>query len=168
VPFEATVFCETVFLLSGCVNVTLFCTCRQILPPESVVLLKRTISKPKPIETLQPVSDTASAESDPYYAASATIVGYGFSEKYKYKQEPQTLQYDLERGTASNTASVASSASVPYEHTVAPLQIRKTARYPRPPSLILPRPRINSADGDETYDHPEGQSGEDFNGSHRR
>ncbi|GAW05538.1 hypothetical protein LENED_007401 [Lentinula edodes] len=52
VSFEETVFCETVFLLSGCVNVTLFCTCRQILPPKSLVLLKRSISKPKPIQRL--------------------------------------------------------------------------------------------------------------------
>ncbi|KAJ3761828.1 hypothetical protein EV360DRAFT_37049 [Lentinula raphanica] len=147
VSFEETVFCETVYLLSGCVNVTLFCTCRQILPPQSVVLLKRSISKPKPIERVEAPSNV-SPESDPYYASSitTTVVGYGFD---KSSQEGHDM--DLEKGT-TNTMSVAmsessSGVSIPYEHTVAPLQIRKSVRQNRPPSVIIP-----SHDLDDVYD----------------
>ncbi|KAF5388860.1 hypothetical protein D9757_005642 [Collybiopsis confluens] len=155
VSFEGTVFCEAVFLLSGIVNVTLFCTCRQILPPESVVLLKRSISKPKPIED-SPVPDNASQDSDPYYAASETVIGYGFSEKYK--EYGQDVAADLERGSTLHRASVvtsesSSAISIPYEHTVAPLQIRKTLRHPRPPSVIVPVRRINSLGEVEEIDY---------------
>ncbi|KAJ7037317.1 hypothetical protein C8F04DRAFT_1093287 [Mycena alexandri] len=52
VPFEVTIFCDTVFLLSGIVNVTLFTTTRRILPAGSVKLPtfrmdKRAISRPQ-------------------------------------------------------------------------------------------------------------------------
>ncbi|KAJ3749257.1 hypothetical protein DFH05DRAFT_1389707 [Lentinula detonsa] len=164
VSFEETVFCETVFLLSGCVNVTLFCTCRQILPPQSVVLLKRSISKPKPMERVEASSDAVSPESDPYYASSitTTVVGYGFD-----KTSQQGHDVDLEKGTTSSTMSVAmsegsSGVSVPHEHIAAPLQIRKSVRHPRPPSVIIP-----SREFDDVYDtysggQPDVRSG-DFN-----
>ncbi|KAJ7787921.1 hypothetical protein B0H14DRAFT_2951281 [Mycena olivaceomarginata] len=52
VPFDVTIFCDTVFLLSGIVNVTLFTTTRRILPPGSIKLPrfrvdKRAISRPQ-------------------------------------------------------------------------------------------------------------------------
>jgi len=167
VPFEATVFCETVFLLAGCINVTLFCTCRQILPPESVTLLKRSISRPKPIN-FQPASDSTSMESDPYYAASATMTvgGYGFSNKYK--QGDQDSESDVEKGTVSSRISRGSSNVS--ELTVTPPQIRRSWRRNRPPSVIVPIRRINSATGEveEVYndgDHLQARNG-DLNDLH--
>ncbi|KAJ4483678.1 hypothetical protein J3R30DRAFT_3731812 [Lentinula aciculospora] len=161
VSFEETVFCETVFLLSGCVNVTLFCTCRQILPPQSMVLLKRSISKPKPIERAEP-SDANSPESDPYYASSIStnVVGYGFD-----KSSQDGHDVDLEKGTNSNRMSVASNegssgVSVPYEQTVAPLQIRKSVRHPRPPSVIIPSRELNDVYDMYSGGHPEVRSTE--------
>ncbi|KAJ7500658.1 hypothetical protein B0H11DRAFT_1800569 [Mycena galericulata] len=52
VPFEVTIFCDMVFLLSGIVNVTLFTTTRRILPSGSVRLPgfridKHAISRPQ-------------------------------------------------------------------------------------------------------------------------
>ncbi|KAJ7023757.1 hypothetical protein C8F04DRAFT_1133575 [Mycena alexandri] len=52
VPFEVTIFCDTVFLLSGIVNVTLFTTTRRILPAGSIKLPRfrvdeRVISRPQ-------------------------------------------------------------------------------------------------------------------------
>jgi hypothetical protein len=37
VPFQVTVFCDTIFLLSGLVNVILFTTTRRVLPPQSLM-----------------------------------------------------------------------------------------------------------------------------------
>jgi len=37
VPFAATIFADTVFLLSGTINVTLFITTRRVLPPQSII-----------------------------------------------------------------------------------------------------------------------------------
>jgi hypothetical protein len=153
VPFEEIVFCETVYLLSGCIKVIIFCTSRQILPPESVL---RSVSNPKPIEPVEPDHDSDSTSDahyapDPYYEPSVTVVGYGFSEKYKEEG------FDLEGGTTSKTVSIgmmshsSAGASIPYEHTVTPLQIRKTVRRPRPPSVLVPNRRINSAGGVENF-----------------
>jgi len=145
VSFEATVFCETVFLLSGCVNVTLFCTCRQILPPESVTLLKRSISKPKPIN-IQPVSDSTSMEPDPYYAASVTVTAVGYGSSDKYKQGDQDSGYDVEKGLVlshSTWMSRDSSSSGASGHTVTPPHKQTSGRRNRPPSVIIPIHQIN-------------------------
>ncbi|KII92027.1 hypothetical protein PLICRDRAFT_172183 [Plicaturopsis crispa FD-325 SS-3] len=63
VSFVVTIFCDTVFLLSGTVNVILFVTTRRILPPRSV-LGKWSISKPALLE-----SSTA-ADPDAYYRSA--------------------------------------------------------------------------------------------------
>jgi len=44
VPFPVTIFCDTIYLLSGFVNVVLFSTTRRVLPARSV--LKLVISRP--------------------------------------------------------------------------------------------------------------------------
>jgi len=49
VPFEVTIFCDTVFLLSGVVNVTVFMMTRRILPPNSFKIPNWSTS-PQPIE----------------------------------------------------------------------------------------------------------------------
>ncbi|KAL1941111.1 hypothetical protein VTO73DRAFT_7323 [Trametes versicolor] len=43
VPFAVTIFCDAIFLLSGCVNVALFLTTRRVLPAGSVI--PRSISQ---------------------------------------------------------------------------------------------------------------------------
>jgi len=54
VPFPVTIFCDTVYLLSGTVNVTLFLTTRRVLPPKSIMPGQFSISKPKLVdETIQ-------------------------------------------------------------------------------------------------------------------
>jgi len=162
--FEGTVFCETVILLSGCVNVILFCTTRQILPPESIVLMKRSFSKPKPRQDVEQVSDCFSD------LASVTVVGCGFNEGYKHEgsnrldtgstseetsetvvgygfseihnKAGQTL--DVEKGDILTTES-STDISIP--------PTRKTVRRPRPPSVLVPIRRISSVDGlDQVYD----------------
>jgi len=49
VPFEVTIFCDTVFLLSGVVNVTVFTMTRRILPPDSLKIPKWSLS-PWPVQ----------------------------------------------------------------------------------------------------------------------
>lgn len=150
---------ETVFLLSGCVNVTLFCTCRQILPPKSLVLLKRSISKPKPIQRAAATSVAVSPESDPYYAASitTTVVGYGFDKGH---------DADIEKGSLSDISAPmgegSSRVSDPYEQTVAPLQIRKSVRHPRPPSVIIPNRELDDVYNMYSGGQPDAYTG-DFN-----
>lgn len=53
VPFAATIFCDTVYLLSGLVNVTLFVTTRRVLPPQSIIPRRLVISRPKLIQSTQ-------------------------------------------------------------------------------------------------------------------
>jgi len=168
VSFAGTVFCETVILLSGCVNVVLFCITRQILPPESIILMKRPISKSQPQKDIEQASasilgDTSmtvvECEFIEEYAhedqnldmdsnsdeSSTTIVGYGFSERYQYGgQNPDVA---LEKSTDSNDWMSESSTGVSV------LPTRKTVRRPRPPSVLVPMRRRSSVDGlDQFYD----------------
>lgn len=53
VPFAATIFCDTVYLLSGLVNVTLFVTTRRVLPPQSIIPRGLVISRPKLVQSTQ-------------------------------------------------------------------------------------------------------------------
>ncbi|KAI0047553.1 hypothetical protein FA95DRAFT_1492348, partial [Auriscalpium vulgare] len=62
VPFDVTIFCDTIYLLFGLVNTVLFVTTRRILPPRSVIP-KFLISQPELIETT-----AAAGNDDPYYA----------------------------------------------------------------------------------------------------
>jgi len=67
VPFEVTIFCDTVFLLSGVVNVTVFMMTRRILPPNSFKIPNWSTS-PQPIEesTSEAGSMAHSADSRSY------------------------------------------------------------------------------------------------------
>jgi len=51
VPFAVTIFCDTVFLLSGTVNVILFVTTRRVLPPQSIIPRRLIISRPLTVPT---------------------------------------------------------------------------------------------------------------------
>jgi len=46
VPFQVTIFCDTIFLFAGLVNVTLFITTRRVLPPQSIIG-RFSISRPR-------------------------------------------------------------------------------------------------------------------------
>ncbi|KAJ7232764.1 hypothetical protein B0H12DRAFT_1144763 [Mycena haematopus] len=77
VAFEATIFSDAVFLLSGVVNVTLFTMTRRILPPDSFKIPKWTISNPQPIPEY-----TIEAGPDSYYQSSGT-----YAESYEEKEK---------------------------------------------------------------------------------
>jgi len=47
VPFGVTIFCDTIYLLSGAVNAILFTATRRILPPKSIIPGRFVISHPK-------------------------------------------------------------------------------------------------------------------------
>lgn len=66
VPFGVTIFADTVFLLSGTVNVILFSTTSRILPPKSIIPGRFVISQPKLIE--EPVAEDPEA----YYRHHST------------------------------------------------------------------------------------------------
>lgn len=67
VPFGVTVFCDTIYLLSGTTNVVLFSITRRILPPRSIIP-KFLISKPKLVES----TAVMSSDADPYYGSYAS------------------------------------------------------------------------------------------------
>ncbi|KAF7315258.1 Git3 domain-containing protein [Mycena indigotica] len=81
VPFGVTVFSAAVFLLSGIVNVTLFCATRRILPPESFKIPKWKISAPKEIPALE-----FNPGQDSYYQNSGTYAS-SMDEKEKLPSE---------------------------------------------------------------------------------
>ncbi|KAF8142550.1 hypothetical protein K438DRAFT_680534 [Mycena galopus ATCC 62051] len=80
VPFEVTVFCDTVFLLSGIVNVTVFMMTRCILPPDSFKVPKWSSSRPESISEY-----TMQAGPNPFYTSSGT-----YPESYGAKQNIYT------------------------------------------------------------------------------
>jgi hypothetical protein len=102
VPFEATIFCDTVFLLSGTVNVILFTSTRRILPPESIIP-KSTISRPKPVIT--------TFENDPeaYYRST---------DPAEQKETPTSIFKRAE----SYVSEAGSEGSLPIEHGQEPMQ----------------------------------------------
>jgi len=168
VSFAGTVFCETVILLSGCANVVLFCITRQILPPESIVLMKRPIFKSQPQKDIEQCSasilddnsitvveceliegyahddqnldmDSTSDES------STTVVGYGFSERYQYGGQNSDVALEKSKNSTIWMSENSTSVSIPFT--------RKTVRRPRPPSVLVPMRRRSSVDGlDQFYD----------------
>ncbi|TFY71616.1 hypothetical protein EVG20_g1395 [Dentipellis fragilis] len=69
VPFAATIFCDTVYLLSGLVNTILFSSTRRILPPRSTIP-SFMISRPHLIES----TNITDANIDPYYAGSRSSI----------------------------------------------------------------------------------------------
>jgi len=66
VPFQVTIFCDTVYLLSGMVNVTLFLTTRRVLPPKSIMPGRFVISKP------QSINDSIQEDPEAYYRGAST------------------------------------------------------------------------------------------------
>ncbi|KAJ7647564.1 hypothetical protein FB45DRAFT_893781 [Roridomyces roridus] len=77
VPFAATIFCDTVYLLSGVVNVTLFTTTRKMLPLDSLRIPKWSISEPRAIPEY-------GSHVDSYYRSSGTYA------KSDYEKESVT------------------------------------------------------------------------------
>ncbi|KAF9020464.1 hypothetical protein BDZ89DRAFT_1138632 [Hymenopellis radicata] len=78
VSLEITIFSSTLYLLSGTVNVVLFASARNILPPSSMVIKKWTISLPR---MLQP-GPRDSTGIDPYYIES---------ENSYHRTQPMTM-----------------------------------------------------------------------------
>ncbi|EIM87000.1 uncharacterized protein STEHIDRAFT_167889 [Stereum hirsutum FP-91666 SS1] len=68
VPFAVTIFCDTVYLLSGLTNTILFSCTRKILPPRSIIP-KFLISSPRPISPQTTID--LPVGSDPYYEGYA-------------------------------------------------------------------------------------------------
>ncbi|KAJ7899664.1 hypothetical protein B0H13DRAFT_1622682 [Mycena leptocephala] len=93
VPFEVTMFCDTVFLLSGIINVTLFTTTRNILPAGSVKLPrfrvdKQAISRPHFVTEYELESGSLS----PYHQASGTYTLKAFPGVDWTKGDPSGIQ----------------------------------------------------------------------------
>jgi len=103
VPFAATIFCDTVFLLSGTVNVILFTSTRRLLPPESIIP-KFAISRPKPVIT-------TSFDNDPeaYYRST---------DPTEQKETPTSIFKRAE----SYVSEGGSEGSLPVEHAQQPMQ----------------------------------------------
>jgi len=102
VPFAATIFCATVFLLSGTINVILFTSTRRILPPKSI-FPKFSISRPKPV--------TTSFGDDPeaYYRST---------DPNEQKETPTSVFKRAE----SYVSDGGSEGSLPMEHGEEPVQ----------------------------------------------
>ncbi|CAK5265576.1 unnamed protein product, partial [Mycena citricolor] len=75
VPFGVTIFADSIFLLDGVVNVTLFAMTRRILPPDSFKIPKWKISRPTPIPEA-----TFDPGLDSYYQASGKYVPFDEKE----------------------------------------------------------------------------------------
>ncbi|KAF8909866.1 hypothetical protein CPB85DRAFT_708295 [Mucidula mucida] len=112
VPISATLY-----LLSGTVNVVLFASARNILPPRSMVIKKWTISLPR---MLQP-GPRDSTGIDPYYVESES----------SYHRTPTDEKY-LDRGSTLDVPGwPGNSGSVPQ---ISPLWIQQErASYAEPP-----------------------------------
>ncbi|TFK53878.1 hypothetical protein OE88DRAFT_1625314 [Heliocybe sulcata] len=111
VPFLVTIFCDTVYLFSGTVNVILFSMTRRILPPRSV-LGKFMISRPHLIESSSAMEQTLAPENDPYYA-SANVDKTGAPIDVQPPMLKRVNSPDLE--SSSNTGS---GISFPSEHSM--------------------------------------------------
>lgn len=77
VPFEVTIFADSVFLLSGVINVALFIMIRRILPPDSFIP-KCIISRPRPMPEL-----AVEIRQDSYYQ-SPDAASYDERKKQEY------------------------------------------------------------------------------------
>ncbi|KAJ6548560.1 hypothetical protein B0H19DRAFT_1031814 [Mycena capillaripes] len=76
VPFELWLLSDTVFLLSGVVNVTVFTMTRRILPPDSFKIPRWSISSPQSIPEY-----TSEAGPNHFYSPSGTYLeSYGAKE----------------------------------------------------------------------------------------
>ncbi|KAJ7502845.1 hypothetical protein B0H11DRAFT_1986600 [Mycena galericulata] len=84
VPFAATIFCDTIYLLSGVVNVTLFATTRRLLPSDSIRIPKWIISQPQPLPEYN-----VEAGPDSYYQSSGT-----YAESYEEKDKDYAPETD--------------------------------------------------------------------------
>lgn len=84
VPFAATIFCDTVFLFSGLVNVVLFTCTRRMLPPDSFRIPKWAISQPQPLPEY-----AVEVGPDSYYQSSGT-----YAESYEEKDKEYSSDTD--------------------------------------------------------------------------
>lgn len=120
VPFDVTIFCDTVFLLSGTVNVILFTTTRRVLPPRSIIPGRFTISQPKLIET--------AIDHDPeaYYRGSST------------EKAPSENTGSIFKRTDSFISDSGSELSIPNEHNEQVVQQLPELPYVQTPATARP------------------------------
>jgi hypothetical protein len=134
VPFSVTIFCDTIFLLSGTVNVILFTTTRRILPPRSIIPSRFTISQPKLVQT------TVHADPEAYYGNDST-------EK---KIEDSTSIF---KRTDSYISDNGSDFSLPNEHHEEALRHLPELPYVQTPATA--RPNLHQSvrhSGESMYD----------------
>jgi len=131
VPFAVTIFCDTVFLLSGMVNVVLFTATRRVLPPRSIMPGRYIISQPKLIET--------SLENDPdaYYRSHPTD---------KAMDDGSTSIFKRSDSYASDTGS---NLSIPNEHDK---EIVSDVAYVQSPVTARPEHQFARESIESTYD----------------
>jgi hypothetical protein len=113
---------DTVFLLSGTVNVILFTTTRRVLPPKSIMPGRFVISQPKLVET--------SIENDPeaYYRNDSTE---------KAAKSPTSIF----KRSDSYTSDSGSELSIPNEHGEDP--VRPPPDIPHVQTPVTARPNHN-------------------------
>jgi len=97
VPFEATIFCDTIFLLMGAVNVVLFTTTRRVLPPQTVLpnlalFRSRSTVSTKSTSSVGSSMGSVDLAVDPFYASPPMSV-QAFSEEKSSDLQPQRATY---------------------------------------------------------------------------
>ncbi|KAF7298131.1 Git3 domain-containing protein [Mycena chlorophos] len=89
VSFGVTLFTDSIFLLSGVVNVTLFAMARQLLPADSFRIPKWKISSPQPIPEM-----SFDPQNDSYYERSGSYAP-SFDEKKADDLAPEDVSESL-------------------------------------------------------------------------
>jgi len=130
VPFGVTIFADTVFLLSGTVNVVLFSTTRRVLPPRSIIPGQFVISKPKAIE------ESVMEDPEAYYRGGST------------EKLPETPTAVFKRAE-SYTSDSRWDLSLPNEHNEMPTQPPDFEQVQLPVAL---HPNQSHFSGESTYD----------------
>jgi len=124
VPFEITIFCDTIFLLAGLVNVVLFITTRPVLPPQSI-----SISRPRLLDS----SLAVDAGADAYKRDASPDIE-------KQPQNQDALQSMTERDSISEI-SVSVQLAMPEVQPRGPFEHLPTIRpLPTPPIYDRDRP----------------------------
>ncbi|KAJ8521163.1 hypothetical protein ONZ45_g2080 [Pleurotus djamor] len=169
VPFSATIFCGSVFLLSGVVNVVLFSTTRRILPPKSLSTIKWRISEPR-LLTPPPVQEGF----DPYYKHDYESDARSEETKVAHSQDkelPQAPDSSTPR-RANSCDSERSVYSIPADPPTLPLKVKgkdphpSTSREPTPPELRIDANANRASIGFESmynmYGSPQGSAGSPY------
>jgi len=124
VPFEITMFCDTVFLLSGVVNVTVFTMTRRILPPDSFKIPNWSISRPQSIPEY-----TIEAGPNIFYTPSGTYPeSYGAKENIYASDLISARKADSDAPTmpAAQARSYRGDGEIVYDLSEANAAIRFT------------------------------------------